>query len=978
MSSTSPSLVRVAPRVLGATAVTLAGGSLVMGGQPAQALSFTVTNTSDGGGGSLRYAIMNANDTAGVDTITITATGTLELYTNLVITESVTIVGPGVDDFAIDGWEYDVCDVIEVSTADVDLALSGLTITGADCDAIDMESTGGSLSLTDVAIIDTYNNGVEVDGVSTLTITNSFFRHNGEGEEWGSGVKATDVGVVTVTGSTFHQNYYSGLYVDGATSVTVSTSAFTYNGHNYDGFEYGTGIKLVGVSTVSLTEVTVKNTYDDGIDIYGADSVTMTDLTVRYNDDEGIEFDSDTRATSVTITNSTVKNNDDNGIDLDSIVTLTISNVSANYNDDGLNVGYTDSATLTKITASNNSEDGLDLFDVQDVNVTEVTARYNGSDGFEFDFYDDWSDSISITDSTFSYNSDTGINGDDVVALTLSGVTAAYNSSYGLYVQGLDSATITDSTFSGNVEEGVKLMEVEESVTITDVTVENNGGYGVYVYGTSGNTTTDVTISGLSANSNSESGLFITDVASVSVVESSFDANDNEGLEIYSVSGDVTIRDVDTTDSSGGSLYIGGVQGTVLVESSTFVAGGSDVYISNAEGDVTLRDVTIADGGSNGLRLYNLSGETVLERVTISNSYDDGIDVEVVASLTLLNSTITGSGDDGIDVDAASGYALLAEVAPAVPAEPIGIGSSVILSHSTITGNTEYGVVVDGATYVETNCVYVPGYGNQCDYERLEAASSITIDHSIVSGNGYADVYNASEGNESEFQGSTTVSWSLVDEGSAHGGSTNVEADDPMLGELADNGGETLTMLPLSGSPAISAGNPDVTGQPETDQRGVARVRNRIEIGAVEVDADQGVLEVQAPPAAGEAEGIPVTVLRTGGSDGPASMTLRACDGTERTVSWADGETGPKTVTFPLTNNTADDPDRNCAIEIVSSTNADAGLVASFPVVVTDLEDTVVPTLPPTGGPAGLFAALAAAVFGAGAVMARFGRRRSV
>ena len=55
------------------------------------------------------------------------------------------------------------------------------------------------------------------------------------------------------------------------------------------------------------------------------------------------------------------------------------------------------------------------------------------------------------------------------------------------------------------------------------------------------------------------------------------------------------------------------------------------------------------------------------------------------------------------------------------------------------------------------------------------------------------------------------------------------------LGALRTNGGPTLTLLPLGGSPAVDAGDPLFNGYGLTDQRGYARVANgRVDIGAVE------------------------------------------------------------------------------------------------------------------------------------------------
>jgi hypothetical protein len=60
---------------------------------------------------------------------------------------------------------------------------------------------------------------------------------------------------------------------------------------------------------------------------------------------------------------------------------------------------------------------------------------------------------------------------------------------------------------------------------------------------------------------------------------------------------------------------------------------------------------------------------------------------------------------------------------------------------------------------------------------------------------------------------------------------------DPLLGPLRDNGGPTFTHAPLSGSPAIDAGDPNFTPPPFRDQRGPCYYRvwgRRIDIGSVE------------------------------------------------------------------------------------------------------------------------------------------------
>ena len=58
----------------------------------------------------------------------------------------------------------------------------------------------------------------------------------------------------------------------------------------------------------------------------------------------------------------------------------------------------------------------------------------------------------------------------------------------------------------------------------------------------------------------------------------------------------------------------------------------------------------------------------------------------------------------------------------------------------------------------------------------------------------------------------------------------------PSLGNLANNTGPTLTMLPAAGSPVLDAGNNAAASSLTTDQRGLARISNStVDIGAVEL-----------------------------------------------------------------------------------------------------------------------------------------------
>ena len=76
---------------------------------------------------------------------------------------------------------------------------------------------------------------------------------------------------------------------------------------------------------------------------------------------------------------------------------------------------------------------------------------------------------------------------------------------------------------------------------------------------------------------------------------------------------------------------------------------------------------------------------------------------------------------------------------------------------------------------------------------------------------------------------------------------------DPGLGALSDNGGPTLTIPLLPGSPAIDAGDP--VAAPLTDQRGFPRPAGAgPDIGAFEYGSLIPTLSITAPPLTQTAE----------------------------------------------------------------------------------------------------------------------------
>jgi hypothetical protein len=112
----------------------------------ARAATITVTNTNDSGPGSLRQALMIANDG---DTIAFTVTGTITLTSGgLLIAKNVTVSGPGSNQLSIDGNQAVIVFGIFPNKT---VTISGLTIRNANVGA-GVWNEHGTLSVSNCTV----------------------------------------------------------------------------------------------------------------------------------------------------------------------------------------------------------------------------------------------------------------------------------------------------------------------------------------------------------------------------------------------------------------------------------------------------------------------------------------------------------------------------------------------------------------------------------------------------------------------------------------------------------------------------------------------------------------------------------------------------------------------------------------------------------------------------------------------------------
>ncbi len=272
--------------------------------QPTVNTDTVVTNTNDSGKGSLRQAILNANATAGADTITfagsVFADGVPDVITltsgELTITDDVTIVGTGASKLTISG--NNASGVFEIAGTGTDVSIDGLRIANAN-DVVYGSiflNHNTSLNLTNSTVSD--NRGA-VGGIfnrGNLSLTNSTISSN-QGSSLGGGVFNT--GTLSLTNSTVYRNgaignfistYGGGIFNTGNLSITNST--VSNNGTFADGLgrggpdpypTYGAGIYNSGTADITNTTISGNVSNYRGGGIFNTGSLTLINNTITNN-----------------------------------------------------------------------------------------------------------------------------------------------------------------------------------------------------------------------------------------------------------------------------------------------------------------------------------------------------------------------------------------------------------------------------------------------------------------------------------------------------------------------------------------------------------------------------------------------------------------------------------------------------------------------------------------------------------------------
>jgi beta-glucanase (GH16 family) len=243
------------------------------------------------------------------------------------------------------------------------------------------------------------------------------------------------------------------------------------------------------------------------------------------------------------------------------------------------------------------------------------------------------------------------------------------------------------------------------------------------------------------------------------------------------------------------------VDNAVTTTGNDFWKGGGGIYTGEG-GSLTLTrstvaDNTVTDGPAGGLYGFFGSTLTVVDSTVSGNTATDVAGgIRSLGTLEVTNSTVSGNSATGWH----GGGIFVTD-------------GTATISYSTVTANTSPGGTTGG--------LFVGTFG--------DSAATLVIDSSIVEGNSGPQCFAAYFGAGAVQL--TSAGHNVLGDDTCGSGDGDLVGS-AGLGELADNGGPTLTHLPAADGPSVGRGNPATA--PGADQRGTAR-DSAPDAGSVEV-----------------------------------------------------------------------------------------------------------------------------------------------
>jgi len=259
--------------------------------------------------------------------------------------------------------------------------------------------------------------------------------------------------------------------------------------------------------------------------------------------------------------------------------------------------------------------------------------------------------------------------------------------------------------------------------------------------------------------------------------------------------------------SSGSSCYPITLDGLTVTG-----AAGAAIVASSSSGSCSgsvLNNLIVTNNKGRGFYTSNTTGKEFLGTInnsTFSYNQDGGLYMSL-ATVNISNTTIDHNGNTSYGGGIyAKGFVY-------------GTWQNVTIAYNH--ANSGGGIDFDGGGVTIKNVTIAYNIGDNWGAAIRVESGAVTFINVVMGGNTPTSSYECAKGS-----GTTTFYYSLLyySSGSCtitNGVNGNITNVDPKIGGLQNNGGTTLTIAPLAGSPLIDAGDPSNYTNP--DQRGVTR-----------------------------------------------------------------------------------------------------------------------------------------------------------
>ncbi|MFW9992901.1 MAG: right-handed parallel beta-helix repeat-containing protein [Candidatus Odinarchaeota archaeon] len=313
---------------------------------------------------------------------------------------------------------------IQLENSQYQANITGSIFSNTGKDAINTESI--DLYLDSLRVLDTVDDGLQIEGDSIVVITNTFvsgsggdsvkFRNNALGSvlldnitvQGGNedGIQMTDGGNLTIIDSKITGNRENGIQAIEVVNLTIKDSTFDGNG-----LTTGNGIELVNITNAVISRVSSSNNRESGFTITNAMQVTLDHSDFVRNSVAGAEI-------------SETKHVD--------ILWVMIEN---------------NNGSLT-------GADGFRAFTVEKLTVNHSVTRTNSGSGFEFENV-----MALMFNNTISLNSEDGISAGENTVLKVLNNSITANQQHGIHFHSTADATVRYNNISSNAGYGIFVPE---------------------------------------------------------------------------------------------------------------------------------------------------------------------------------------------------------------------------------------------------------------------------------------------------------------------------------------------------------------------------------------------------------------------------------------------------------------------------------------------------------------------------------------